>query len=347
MSRSGTAVRAGVLGGVIVVAVTAFIYFDQDSPGPSAVAGETETEQAPTSSQLPEALNDGYVFERLDDPPRTVARDSRSVVAATMTDGARTVLLAGPSRTFNEPKATSAQVTTNAWVRLAPQAWRVGEESASWFRPWLTKALGDTSPDVLAVATEYFAGAAARKNAEGVRFSGDASFGPIRASGAGRLEQSDFYDYLGVPWTFGDGTRARPDSAHYGSVDCSGFVRLVYGYRMNYPLLNTNTAGPGLPRRAFAMAKFGPGVTPVPDSGKRATAYDSLQSGDLVFFEVEGGADELDHSGIYLGVDSDGHHRFMSSRERINGPTLGDVGGTSLLDDGGMYSRGFRAARRI
>jgi hypothetical protein len=66
-----------------------------------------------------------------------------------------------------------------------------------------------------------------------------------------------------------------------------------------------------------------------------------------VFFEVEGGADELDHVGIFVGIDSDGHYRFMSSRERANGPTFGDLGGTSLLDDGGMYSRGWRAARRI
>ncbi|MFC5105145.1 NlpC/P60 family protein [Kibdelosporangium philippinense] len=211
----------------------------------------------------------------------------------------------------------------------------------------MTKALRDTSPDILAVAMEYIDGAAAQKNAEGVRFRGDAAFGPVAATGAGRLERSDFYDYLGVPWEFEDGTRTKPDSKHYGAVDCSGFVRLVYGYRHDFPLLGTNTPGPGLPRRAYAMAEFGPGVTPIPNTGRRSTTFETLQAGDLVFFEVEGGADELDHAGIYLGVDSDGRHRFMSSRERVNGPTLGDVGGTSLLDDGGMYSRGFRAARRI
>jgi cell wall-associated NlpC family hydrolase len=346
MSSTKTAVRAGALLAAIGVAAAAFVYFDQAPPSaaPDVVAGAVEQSGG---GALPETVNDAYTFERLNNPPRTVARDARAVVAATMTDGARTVVITGPSRTFREPKATTAEVTTNAWVRLAPQAWRAGDESADWFRPWLTEALSDNSPDALAIAMEYLDGAAEQKDAEGTRFRGDASFGPVAPTGAGRLERSDFYDYLGVPWTFSDGTRTKPDSKHYGAVDCSGFVRLVYGYRLEYPLLGTNTRGPGLPRRAYAIAEFGPGVTPVANTGRRSTAYDSLQPGDLVFFEVEGGADELDHTGIYLGVDSDGRHRFMSSRERINGPTLGDVGGTSLLDDGGMYSRGFRAARRI
>jgi cell wall-associated NlpC family hydrolase len=344
MSKTTTAVRSGVLLGVIGVAAAAFIYFDQE---PTAAPADTVAGAVEQGAALPETVNEGYTFERLDNPPRTIARDARSTVAATMTDGARTVVVTGPSRTFSEPKATTAEITTNAWVRLAPQAWQAGAETSDWFRPWLTKALSDNSPDVLAVATEYFIDAPAQKNAEGVRFRGDASFGPVAAAGAGRLERSDFYDYLGTSATFADGTQAKPDSKHYGAVDCSGFVRLVYGYRMNYPLLNTNTRGPGLPRRAYAIAEFGPGTALIPNTGRRSTAYDSLQTGDLVFFEVEGGTDELDHVGIYLGTDSDGHHRFMSSRERINGPTLGDVGGTSLLDDGGMYSRGFRAARRI
>jgi cell wall-associated NlpC family hydrolase len=88
-------------------------------------------------------------------------------------------------------------------------------------------------------------------------------------------------------------------------------------------------------------------VALIPNTGKRVTDYDALQPGDLVFFEVEGSVDELDHAGIYLGIDSDGRHRFMSSRERANGPTFGDLGGTSLLDDNGMYSKAWRAARRL
>lgn len=287
------------------------------------------------------------VFERLANPPRTVLRDASGSVQATFTDGARTAVLTGPKRTFSEPAATEASVNTTAWVRLIPQPWQAGAEKASWFAPWFEQARADTGPDVLAVATQYLAGAPAEKDAKGVRFRGDATFGPVKATGVGRSEQSDFYDYLGIDWSFPDGAQEKHDPARYGAVDCSGFIRLVYGYRLGLPLLGTNNAGPGLPRRAYAIAEFGPGVLLVPNKLTRATNYGVLQPGDLVFFEVEDGPDQLDHSGIYLGQDDRGHHRFISSRERIDGPTLGDVGGTSLLDDGGHYSTAWRAARRL
>lgn len=286
-------------------------------------------------------------FSRLANPPRTVARDPSGAVLATFTDGARTVVINGPKRTFGEPAATPAAVNTTAWVRLIPEPWQAGAEQASWFAPWLSQARADTAPDVLAVATQYLAGAPAEKDAKGVRFRGDATFGPVKPTGVGRSEQSDFYDYLGIDWSFPDGPQERPDPTRYGAVDCSGFIRLVYGYRLGLPLLGTNNPGPGLPRRAYAIAESGPGVLLVPNKLTRATNYGVLQPGDLVFFEVEDGPDQLDHSGIYLGQDDRGHHRFISSRERIDGPTLGDVGGTSLLDDGGHYSTAWRAARRL
>ncbi len=194
---------------------------------------------------------------------------------------------------------------------------------------------------------QYADGAAAEKNPDGLQFRGDAIFGPVEPAGYARLEQSDFQDYLGVSYTFPDAGRKAAKPSHKGALDCSGFVRMVYGYRLGYPLLGTNDAGPGLPRRAFAIAENGPGVKLIPNTRTRVTAYDALQPGDLLFFEVEGSADELDHVGIYLGLDNAGHHRFMSSRERANGPTFGDLGGTSLIDDGGKYSQGWRAARRI
>lgn len=286
-------------------------------------------------------------FSRLANPPRTVARDPSGAVLATFTDGARTVVINGPKRTFGEPAATPAAVNTTAWVRLIPEPWQAGAEQTSWFAPWLSQARADTAPDVLAVATQYLAGAPAEKDAKGVRFRGDATFGPVKPTGVGRSEQSDFYDYLGIDWSFPDGPQEKPDPTRYGAVDCSGFIRLVYGYRLGLPLLGTNNPGPGLPRRAYAIAESGPGVLLVPNKLTRATNYGVLQPGDLVFFEVEDGPDQLDHSGIYLGQDDRGHHRFISSRERIDGPTLGDVGGTSLLDDGGHYSTAWRAARRL
>lgn len=289
----------------------------------------------------------GPRFDRLDNPGRTVVRDGTGAVVATFTDGARTVALTGPARTFAEPRFTKATITTTTWVRLVPEAWTAGAENAAWFGPWFEAAKLDKSPDMFEIAMQYADGATVEKNAEGLRFRGDAIFGPVEPAGVARLEQSDFLDYLGISYSFPDAGRKRPKPDHTGALDCSGFVRMVYGYRLGYPLRGTNDAGPGLPRRAFAIAERGAGVALIPNARTRVTAYDALQPGDLVFFEVEGGADELDHTGIYLGIDSGGHHRFMSSRERANGPTFGDLGGTSLLDDGGMYSKAWRAARRI
>jgi hypothetical protein len=50
---------------------------------------------------------------------------------------------------------------------------------------------------------------------------------------------------------------------------------------------------------------------------------------------------------MYLGIDSGGHHRFISSRKTANGPTLGDTGGRSILDGTGFYAVAFRSARRL
>lgn len=335
-----------LLAGLLVLVAGGLYVFANPSSG-RAISG-APLPAGPGAGGGPGAAPAGKpVFERLDAPARTVLRDASGAVLATFTDGARTVVLNGPRRTFREPAATAASVNTTAWVRLIPAPWQAGSENAGWFAEWYSAASRDTAPDVLEIATQYLAGAPAEKDGKGVRFRGDATFGPVKATGVGRSEQSDFYDYLGIDWSFPDGPSEKHDPTRYGAVDCSGFIRLVYGYRLGLPLLGTNNAGPGLPRRAYAIADSGPGVLLVPNKLTRATNYGVLQPGDLVFFEVEDGPDQLDHSGIYLGLDDRGHHRFISSRERIDGPTLGDVGGTSLLDDGGHYSTAWRSARRL
>jgi cell wall-associated NlpC family hydrolase len=255
-------------------------------------------------------------------------------------------MINGPARTFREPKFTTVEVTNTAWIRLAPQAWSAGAEKAAWFQPWLQKAVSDTSPDILAIAMQYIDGAAEARNAKKLRISGDATFGPD--SSEGRLERSDFYDYLGVSWDFQDGVHEDSSPARYGSLDCSGFVRMVYGYRSGFPLLGSNTAGPGLPRRAWAISELGPGTPVIPDTGKRAVDYSRLQPGDLLFFNLEPAiGPQVSHTGIYLGIDNQGHHRVLSSRKVANGPTFGDAGGVSLIDQGGTYSLAFRAAKRL
>lgn len=339
--------RLALVGAVVVAAVAGVVVWWSGGAADVPPTGRTGRVETSTAQQGHAAPASDLVYERVTAPARTVVRDETGAMVATFTDDARTALITGPRRSFSEPKATTATINTSAWVRLLPEPWRAGAEESDWFETWFRGARQDTSPDVLAIATEYLIDAPAETDAKGVRFRGDASFGPVKASGAGRQEQSDFYDYLGVPWTFTDSPGAQPDDSRYGAVDCSGYVRLVFGYRLGMPLLGRNTAGPGIPRRAYAISEFGPGVQLVPNERRRATDYGVLQPGDLVFFEVEDDPDTLDHVGIYFGLDSEGHHRFISSRERINGPTLGDVGGTSLLDDGGHYSTSWRSARRL
>ena len=304
------------------------------------------TVDAPPSRAATAASDLRYL--RRDAPARTSMVDAAGTVRATFTDGARTVTLDGPARSFAEPQFSKASVSTRMWVRLLPQPWYEGAERDGWFQTWLAQHLNSTAPDVLAVAAEYLDGAPDGRDAAGVRVRGDARFGPPGPANARPPENSDFYDYLGIPWTFGAGDVRTPDQARYGAVDCSGFVRLVYGYRSGYPLLATNEPGPGLPRRARAMQEVGPGVAVLPDTGAPPSDLNALQVGDLLFFDLDPAVDRrIDHTAIYLGRDDAGQHRFVSSRIRADGPTLGDVGGASVLDDGGHYARAFRAAKRL
>jgi cell wall-associated NlpC family hydrolase len=333
-------IRTSILVGVIVLSGTTAVYLAHQDQARSdiTVIAAHEGATVPTSPD--------YTFERLPDPGRTLVRAASGALVATFTDDARTVAIQGPARTFTEPQHTTASVTTTVWVRLAPQPWRAGAENDEWFRPWLDKVAGDESADILAFAADYIIDAPDERNEQDVRYVGDATFGPDSAEG--KLEASDFYDYLGVSWSFPDGVEESATPKRYGSVDCSGYVRLVYGYRAGYPLRGSNTAGEGLPRRAWAMSELGPGAQIIADTGQRATGYTRLQPGDLVFFNLDPhDGPQIDHSGIYLGLDSDGHHRIVSSREMANGPTLGDYGGKSLLDQNGFYSKAFRAAKRL
>jgi cell wall-associated NlpC family hydrolase len=309
----------------------------QDAP---PAPGEAPSRVAAASADLR--------FLRRDAPPGTTVVDRAGSVLATLTDGARTATLDGPERTFAEPQFGGVPVTTRVWVRLMPHEWRAGAEAEPWFRPWLQEQLDSQEPDVLAVAASYLDGAPEERDAEGVRVGGDARFGPPGPNGGPSPENSDFYDYLGIDFRFADRETRRPETERYGAVDCSGFVRLVYGYRVGYPLLATEEPGPGLPRRARAMAETGPGTVILPDAGAPPTNVAALQAGDLLFFDLDQAPDRrADHVAIYLGRDEAGQHRFVSSRRRADGPTLGDLGGTSVLDDGGHYSRSFRAAKRL
>ncbi|MCT9935327.1 C40 family peptidase [Planotetraspora sp. A-T 1434] len=285
-------------------------------------------------------------FERYARQHRTIVRDGDGRTLAMLTDGARTVVFIGVERTFAEPKATGATVTTRAHVRLAPRPWHSGAEREDWFTRWFAAARNSQAPDVLDIAAQYLDGAPTLRDGKGLRYAGEADYGP--QGDDERVEAADFNDYLGVRWTYGRFVR-EPRSQFHNSMDCSGFLRMVYGYRSGYPLEFKPATGRALPRRAIFMAEKGPGVVIVPDRHRRATDYTRLQPGDLLFFNVSpNDGDDIDHSAIYLGLDSQGHHRFISSRKTANGPTMGDIGGRSVLDSRvGLYGQGFRAARRL
>lgn len=267
----------------------------------------------------------------------TVVRDEQGVLA-TFTKGARTVTLRGPSRTFSE-ETTTATVTTTSWVRLLPQPF-----TGKVDKTWLEAALRDRSPDVLAVALQYTTGAPEILTASGSRLAGDASYGPL--TDTGRQEGSDFSDYLGVSWSYGPSVD-RPESAQLGSLDCSGYVRMVLGYRGGAPLAQSPD-GVGLPRRSFQLLASAPGAVLQPDTGSRPPLPVGLAAGDLLFFDAAtDDGTQIDHVGIYLGVDSAGAARFLSSRKTVDGPTMGDVGGRSTLTGTGLYATSFRAVRRV
>ncbi|MFJ2259848.1 C40 family peptidase [Streptomyces sp. NPDC087844] len=295
-------------------------------------------------------------WSRLENPARSVLRGDDGQVKGVFTDGALTATLTGPGRTFAEPSSTGSKVSTTDWVRLMPEAWEKGAEKEKWFTQWYDEYEGSKKDDIFAFSSQYVAGAPVKKDKEGTAFAGDANFGPLNTAGSEggdlRLEQSDFYDYLGVPYSFRDGATGTPEGGRARSVDCSGYMRMVFGYRARYPLMSSDQSGDGLPRTANGMARSKEGADVLPLTGisadDRPANIDQLQPGDLVFFKLDTRTgDRLDHVGMVLGYDTEGHLVFISSREEVNGPTIGDIGGASRLDGNGYYAKTLRSAKRL
>jgi hypothetical protein len=290
-------------------------------------------------------------IRRLRNPDRTEVTDGPRRWMARFTDGATTVASRGPRRTFNEASAGHA-VIHGVWVRTLPKPFAGVVDEA-----WLTATLQANAhrvPDVLAMAMQYIDGAAAVVDGA-LQIAGHAEYGAL-VDGM-REEGADFNDYLGVPWTYADRVDP-PETRQFRCLDCSGFVRMIWGYRHSLPgqprrdrvpLTLTPTASRrAMPRRAFEIYASAPGIVTILDDGVRPTDLSPLEAGDLVFFDADDGdGTQLDHVGMFLGVDGGGHHRFISSRKGANGPTLGDYRGRSILDGTGLYARAFRGARRL
>lgn len=160
-----------------------------------------------------------------------------------------------------------------------------------------------------------------------------------RPSADGRREEgADFSDYLGIPWTFGMRIR-QPDPQAFRSLDCAGYMRMVWGYRAGLPLGYTPD-GASLPRHSWELATSAPGVVLISNTGAQVTDFSRLAPGDLVFFKwTRRTSTQLTHVGMVLGLDTAGHARFISSRQGVDGPTLGDEHGASLLDGTGLWAR--------
>ncbi len=290
-------------------------------------------------SEASQAADSAFVYKRSSDPGRTVVTNSNGKWLATFTDEAYTVSLKGPSRTLSEQTATYS-VTTSTWVRVLSKPFDGKVDEA-----WLRSALADTSPDVLQSAMQYTEGKPALYDSSGLKIAGDADYGPLQVDGA-RQEGSDFNDYLGIPWSYGS-TTDQPEASQINSLDCSGFMRMVFGYHNNLPL-TISPDGTAIPRRSFEMLDSAPGVVTVPNTGQQVTSFQKLAPGDLVFFDAStNDATQIDHVGMYLGKDEGGNYRFISSRKSINGPTLGDYNGKSILNGTGLYATSFRAVRRL
>jgi hypothetical protein len=285
-----------------------------------------------------------FIYKYHSSPDRVEVYNQDDGWLATFTHNVYTVILKGPDRTFGE-SSTSATVTHNIWVRVLSKPFN-GKIS----KKWLTNALKlneEEEPDVLAIAMQYIDGAEPIYEGN-IQVAGDASYGPLQANGT-RAEGSDFNDYLGVEWPYSDGTLDRPETSQAYSLDCSGYIRMVWGYRSGLPLsLHPHAEHKAVPRRAYQIYESGPGIIVINNNSTQVIDLSSLQAGDLVFFDADKGDGELiDHVGMYLGIDNNGQYRFISSRKSIDGPTLGDYKGKSILNGIGLYSVSFRSVRRF
>ena len=288
----------------------------------------------------------------IDDPSGLDVRDQQGRWIATFTNGARTVRLAGNRRTFTE--ATARPVEHRIWVRVLPAAFD-GELDEAWLSLALAANTAAT-PDVLGFAMQYLAGAPPLVES-GLQIAGDASYGP--PLGTSREEGSDFYDYLGISWTDPQGRVHRPRSDQRLCLDCSGFIRMICGYRHSLPAPGVSDTVPlcwtpmaeALPRRAVQMCDDGPGIVVIANRGRRPRDLSELRVGDLVFFDADpNDGPAIDHVGMYLGRDTRRARRFISSRKSADGPTFGDFRHPSTLDgdpEADLYTRSFRAARRL
>jgi hypothetical protein len=246
---------------------------------------------------------------------------------------------------------TPPVITHDKWIRCLPTPYTTWDTATQdQIRKWVS----DFTPDALAYASMFMTGApnvrsAAQSNAI---VMGQTNYGPLD-SGGFPIEGGDFHEYMGLNWTFPNGETATvADSSWIGKMDCSGYVRMVYGYHMKLPMVRNQASdfnGLNIPRQTKDIGPSGPGVI-VAQSPDSAPPITNMQIGDIVLFDADTSdvvAGQIDHDGIYMGLDQGGHPRFANSRKTPNGPTFGDLGGSSALDGTGLYATSLRIIRRF
>ncbi|MGW6532789.1 hypothetical protein [Streptomyces venezuelae] len=254
---------------------------------------------------------------------------------------------------------TPPLVTHRDWVRLldAPfdGAWTPALEAV--VRGWA----GSMAPDVFSYAMMFLPGAPHLRGADarvgGAEVLGEAGYGEPDSQGLLPVG-ADFHDYMQQPWTFPDMTR-RPEENQGRHLDCSGYVRMVYGFHLGVDMVAVkDPAKKALPRKSGAMVDFAPGVRVAQRAaGSGGTGVDltQLQPGDLVLFDAGDNAGDpadpdaydVDHVGIHLGLDRAGKRRFLSSRKSVDGPTMADVSGASTLEGPGLYADALHTVHRL
>ena len=327
-----------ILGLLVVACAAPAPLKSTDPPLTFTTTGQRATATAPMSAST-------YTYARLNDPERIQVHQDGNWVA-TFTIGAYTVALAGSAREFTEPGAAGISIVHATWVRILPTPFQEPVNET-----WLAAARNanaDNVPDALQLGMQYIKDAQPIMDRD-LQIAGDACYGPA--------EGADFHDYLGVTWEYpspeGQDT---PKSFEFRCLDCSGFMRMIFGYRHSMagagyadqiPLsIAPRTDHRAIPRRSNVQCESGPGVIVIPSTGKQVADFSKLQIGDLLCWDASGDDGVIDHVGMYMGIDNSGKHRFISSRKSIDGPTLSDYNGASILDGTGLYARSFRMARR-
>jgi hypothetical protein len=326
----------------------------------AALTGEDE-ETIASISQAAKACATSATFKYSTSGDITTAKIGVTEVAW-FTKGAYTVRMAGPSRTFMGGLGVPV-VTTTMWVRTLITPFDPAVMSIKQRGEWLNAAravnCATGAPDILAIAYEYIEGST---NDPGYEFG------------------ADFHDYLGIDWDPPDTSVVEADPAQLGKLDCSGYMRLVFGERTSFVHDGRESRIPlsmyqegFLPRSSKDQYHAGSGKILVPFRTEPAGApafdgeptpeeLDAIQVGDLVFFDTNCdytvatpscGADwtSISHVGLHVGRDILGDHRFLSSRIVADGPTVANAGGWSVFNAaigvGGTYPKRFRAARRL